>query len=67
MTATPMYRFKCDRCETTDDDASMRAEDGAPKTPEGWATLRIGTDPSRPHHHLCPKCNDKFGKFMEGA
>jgi len=64
MTATPMYRFKCDRCDSVDD-ATFTVEGSTAKAPEGWATIKIGTDPNRPHHHLCPKCNDKFGKFME--
>jgi hypothetical protein len=67
MTATPMYRFRCDRCGASEDDTSMRAEGNAPKAPADWATIKIGSDPSAPHHHLCPKCNNKFGKFMEGA
>lgn len=68
MTSFPQYSFKCDRCDTT----AVAPMNSAPPSharaaaPEGWATITIGTDPGRPPHHLCPKCNAAFGFFMGG-
>ena len=66
MTVFPTNRFKCDRCETTADTPMHSAPPSHQRSaaPEGWATLQIGTDPQRPSHHLCPKCNAAFEYFM---
>lgn len=69
MSATPEYRFKCDRCL---DEIHASMQGSAPvhtrvTAPEGWMTLTIGTDPSTPVSHLCPPCAFGLKAYMSGA
>ena len=67
MTVHPEMRYTCDRCNEAD---VLSIQNGPPEIrtagPNGWAVLRIGSDPSTPPSHLCPRCNIEFGKFMDG-
>ena len=68
MTAIPETMFKCDRCLDT---ISKPIHNVPPPHrvdgPEGWLTLRIGSDPSTPPSHLCPPCTFGFEAYMSGV
>jgi hypothetical protein len=65
VTAQPLTRIVCDRCEETIEipiaNTPVQARSSGP---EGWQTMTIGADPSTPPTHLCPPCAADFKAFM---